>query len=187
VKGEPCKFVAGHSARVHRRQIVDGAKQCPRCSEWKPLADFNRAATRADGHDVYCRDCMSEKHRRYNAENRERRTAKAREFRAQRPDYQRQNVARWRERNYEHHLAQARIYAAARRARLRDQFVEDVDAFVVYDRDGGVCGICGDPVSREGFHVDHINPLALGGEHSYANVQVAHPSCNSRKRDRYAG
>lgn len=184
MKGEPCKFVAGHSARVRRRHIVDGTKQCPRCAEWKPLADFNRTATRPDGHDVYCRVCMSAKHRKWNQANRQQRTERAREFRASRPDYQRQNVARWRERNYEHHLAQARIYAAARRARLRDQFVEHVDAFAVYDRDGGICGICGDAVERSDFHVDHVIPLVRGGEHSYANVQVAHPSCNSRKRDK---
>jgi 5-methylcytosine-specific restriction endonuclease McrA len=27
-------------------------------------------------------------------------------------------------------------------------------------------------------------PLALGGEHSYANTQVAHPLCNLRKGSR---
>jgi 5-methylcytosine-specific restriction endonuclease McrA len=68
-----------------------------------------------------------------------------------------------------------------RRARLRGVKVENVDHAVVYERDGGVCGICGEPVDVTDFHVDHIVPIALGGEHSYANAQVAHPACNKRK------
>lgn len=183
-RGEPCKYVAGHAARVRIVPIVDGKKRCPKCDTDKPVADFNRSAGRPHGLDVYCRECMSDKHREYNRENREKRTIRARAWRAKNPDYQRENVARWREENYERHLAQARVYAATRRARARGQFIENVDAFVVYERDQGICGICGESVPRERFDVDHIVPLAKGGEHSYANVQAAHPSCNYSKRDR---
>jgi len=69
---------------------------------------------------------------------------------------------------------------ADRRARKHDRFVEHVDPMVVYARDEGLCGICGTTVYGE-FHVDHRIPLAKGGEHSYANVQVAHPTCNLTK------
>jgi len=31
--------------------------------------------------------------------------------------------------------------------------------------------------------IDHIVPLALGGEHAHYNVQAAHFMCNSEKRD----
>lgn len=31
------------------------------------------------------------------------------------------------------------------------------------------------------FTLDHVVPLARGGEHSYRNVKLAHPLCNSRK------
>ena len=59
--------------------------------------------------------------------------------------------------------------------------VERVDRLLVYARGGGLCGICGDAVSVTAFEVDHIVPLARGGEHSYANTQPAHPTCNRRK------
>jgi 5-methylcytosine-specific restriction endonuclease McrA len=36
-------------------------------------------------------------------------------------------------------------------------------------------------VPVEAFHVDHKVPLARGGEHSYENVQPAHPFCNGSK------
>lgn len=56
-----------------------------------------------------------------------------------------------------------------------------VDRQIVYERDEGICGICKESVDRDDFHIDHVIPLARGGKHSYADVQVAHPVCNSRK------
>ena len=32
--------------------------------------------------------------------------------------------------------------------------------------------------------LDHVIPIARGGEHSYANTQIAHLTCNIRKRDK---
>lgn len=75
-------------------------------------------------------------------------------------------------------------YEAMRRARKRGVFVEEVDRTVVLARYNGLCGICGDAVDPERFDVDHIIPLLVGGEHSYANTQPAHPSCNYRKPKR---
>jgi 5-methylcytosine-specific restriction endonuclease McrA len=71
-----------------------------------------------------------------------------------------------------------------RRARKRSAFIEYVDAQVVFERDEGICGICGNPVDHNDYHIDHIIPLARDGEHSYANTQVAHPACNHMKNCR---
>lgn len=60
----------------------------------------------------------------------------------------------------------------------------------IFVRDGWVCQLCGgliDPALQWPHLMsateDHIVPLNRGGEHSAANVQAAHYSCNSRKRD----
>lgn len=60
----------------------------------------------------------------------------------------------------------------------------------VFERDGYCCRLCGDPLdlSADVPHplapvIDHIVPLALGGEHAHYNVQAAHFMCNSEKRD----
>lgn len=58
---------------------------------------------------------------------------------------------------------------------------EDVEPLIVLELDDGVCGICGTDVDPFDFHIDHVIPLALGGEHSYANTQVAHSRCNKSK------
>ncbi len=75
----------------------------------------------------------------------------------------------------------ARRGQLARRARKAAAFVEHVDPLVLLDEHEGICGICLEPVDPADFHVDHIIPLARGGEHSYANTQVAHPICNVGK------
>ncbi len=69
----------------------------------------------------------------------------------------------------------------SRRAMKKEQFREYVDRGVVFRRDSGICGICGLAVNPDDWHLDHVIPLAQGGEHSYVNVQVSHPSCNIRK------
>ena len=74
----------------------------------------------------------------------------------------------------------ARRQGATRRARKEGAFVEDVDPAVVLKRDGGICGICREPITGA-WHVDHVVPLARGGEHSYRNTQAAHPLCNFSK------
>lgn len=68
-----------------------------------------------------------------------------------------------------------------RRVLVEERFVEHVDRAVVFQRDAGVCGLCGERVDPTDFHVDHIVPLSAGGEHSYANSQVSHPRCNRTK------
>jgi 5-methylcytosine-specific restriction endonuclease McrA len=56
------------------------------------------------------------------------------------------------------------------------------------DRDGWMCGICEGPVDKtlrwpdqQCQSLDHIIPLALGGEHTRTNSRIAHWLCNVRR------
>ena len=73
-----------------------------------------------------------------------------------------------------------------RRANKLGAFVEHVDRQQVFLNDNGVCQwqYCSEPspfVDPQDWHLDHITPLRKGGEHSYRNVQVTHPTCNLKK------
>lgn len=70
------------------------------------------------------------------------------------------------------------------RSRLLAAFIEDVDPDVLIVRDQGVCWICLGTVAPTEVSVDHVLPLSLGGEHSYANVRLAHTLCNVRRGTR---
>lgn len=54
----------------------------------------------------------------------------------------------------------------------------------VIERDGLVCGLCGDPVALEDVHIDHVQPRSLGGSNELENLQVAHSGCNMSKGNR---
>ena len=53
------------------------------------------------------------------------------------------------------------------------------------------CHICGEPIDYtlphldpRAFVIDHVVPLAKGGEDALSNVRAAHRECNSKKRAR---
>lgn len=86
-------------------------------------------------------------------------------------------------------------YKARRRARLKAAMVERFDPFDVFERDKWRCHICGikTPKRLRGTYednapeLDHVVPLAAGGEHSRHNTACACRKCNIEKADRPLG
>lgn len=72
-----------------------------------------------------------------------------------------------------------------RRPRIRrEQITSDLRAAVLF-RDGRVCGICKIEIANlDDLHIDHIIPVARGGETVLANLQPTHSLCNIRKGGR---
>ncbi len=64
----------------HRREDLSlrSMKACGRCGEEKPLIEFNRMNSSADGRHGYCRQCSAIYHRAYHAANWESQNAKCR-------------------------------------------------------------------------------------------------------------
>lgn len=89
------------------------------------------------------------------------------------------------------HRKRARVKEKVKRRRLvKATTVESVVSRLVFERDEWVCWICkeecsavydcNDPMSPT---LDHVTPLAKGGEHTYANIKTAHAWCNTMKSD----
>ena len=87
-------------------------------------------------------------------------------------------------------------YVQDRRARVADApESEPIDRRIVFTRDRWRCQLCGRSTpeslagtqSRQSPTLDHITPLSCGGSHTYANVQTACSSCNSKKRTKIKG
>jgi hypothetical protein len=182
-------------------------KRCTKCGREQPLDNFYAHSMGADGKRAACIPCELARNAAWRAANRDRHQVVRKAWRDANPDRQREATRAWTEANRERHLARTlawnranvetqrvaiqawrhanpaklRLYASTRRARMMDAFVEEVHPLVVLEMDDGICGICGHDVDPQDFQVDHIVPLARGGEHSYGNSQVAHSSCNMRK------
>lgn len=78
-----------------------------------------------------------------------------------------------------------------RRARMHNARIEEVDPLVIAKRDKYKCHICRKRVNMNldvqdmySPTMDHLIPISLGGDHSYANIRLAHRICNSRKGNR---
>ena len=78
------------------------------------------------------------------------------------------------------------------RARKAGVFYEPINVLTVFERDGWRCQICGvkTPKRLRGKNqdrspeLDHRIPLAMGGDHTYENVQCACRKCNLKKLDK---
>lgn len=98
--------------------------------------------------------------------------------------------AAWRAENPERAREIASRSRHARRANLRNAFVEEVSISYLLERDGWRCGICGKSIPKKALYpdplspsLDHVVPLAQGGKHEKRNAQAAHFMCNSTKSD----
>lgn len=87
-----------------------------------------------------------------------------------------------------------KAYDRTRRARINGAVVEKYKSEDIFERDGWRCQLCGKKINRKlksphlmSATIDHIVPLALGGNDTTKNVQAAHMVCNSSKRHKNIG
>lgn len=164
-------------------EVVDGRRVCPRCEQDVPLDEWGKG---------YCRACVAARMRERRAENPPPLVEKhpatcdacGETFMA--------DGRRWRYCSPEcfeayRHKANWK-HVTARRARERAVRVETFDRREVFERDGWMCALCGDPVDpdlawpdQRSASLDHRIPISRGGEHSRANAQTSHLGCNVRK------
>lgn len=62
----------------------------------------------------------------------------------------------------------------------RKKYSEDV-RWMIYNRAGGRCQLCGRKITYEELTLDHIVPLAMGGKDCVSNLQAADAACNGFK------
>lgn len=121
--------------------------------------------------------------RSYRKHAEERKAASAAYYRDNR-EHERRKAAEHRVALGDAALLRERETRARIRARRASVPYVRVDYRTILDRDGYVCGICGQPIepqSLDAVEFDHIVPIERGGAHLPENITVSHLSCNKRK------
>jgi 5-methylcytosine-specific restriction endonuclease McrA len=118
--------------------------------------------------------------RRYEATHRQDAAARSRKWREAHPEQVRAERKARLVANPEQNLLHGRLY----RARKAGVESDGHSRLEVFERDGGVCQMCGVVLDPENWHQDHIIPISAGGPDTLDNVQASCPPCNHRKGSR---
>ncbi len=86
----------------------------------------------------------------------------------------------------ENNRGKVRLYTRMANARRRSNGLRNPTAVVadLQNRQKGMCAICSVRLKGK-FHIDHIMPLARGGENLPRNLQLLCVPCNLSKRDKH--
>lgn len=83
--------------------------------------------------------------------------------------------------------------------KVRNALVDrDITLDKLYERDNGICYLCGKPCDKEDYvvrdgtiitgnnypSIEHVKPLSKGGKHEWKNIKLAHRICNTLKSNK---
>lgn len=156
------KYCPGECARLRKRQVE---------AEWR---ERNR--------DRYLAQ-QREKDRRYYQRNAEKRKAWERERYWQDPE-RRRAQARAYLKTEKGRASKARSHNKRKRL-LEGAVQEPYLRSEITERDNWTCYLCGGHIEPDDLHIDHIQPLSLGGHDTPWNVAATHAACNLSKRNRF--
>lgn len=205
--GRPCLECRAGMGRERRgRQTTDAESECTKCRRMLPLASFRKNPQGRPG--AWCDECREKRAERGVRPHRGARsrapaitcstcgtTKAAGEFgwqdaatgrrKTECKACSRRRISSWNKRNRARIRGGARVRNVTRRLRKRGVAgvvltTKDIDA--VLSKRGGACAYCGraDAV----LTVDHVRPLALGGDDRAENLEPACGPCNSSKAAR---
>ena len=182
-------------------------KRCTRCKQELDSTAFTHNAGTSDGHARHCRECESLDRQEYYARKPEKRKAqiqnnyqrhqeeiraKARAYYQSHREWALEYARAWATENRDKVAEYARDHraknpigyrAANQRRRLKEHNTDDGTVTVatlceLLSTWTGVCPIC---TKEAAPTIDHITPLARGGEHTLTNLQLMCGVCNSSK------
>jgi hypothetical protein len=190
---------AAQDRRAEANPPVAEQKCCSHCGETKAGTEFYSDPKRIDGLSSRCKVCTKALSNAWAAENRQRSRDKSSEWKKANPERKRSLDALWRRRNPERKRAndarfyrenkakgRQRLYAENRRA--RKQGAAGIVSKDIVQRllrlQRGKCACCKKTLGRN-YHLDHILPLVLGGQHDDRNLQLLRAKCNLQKNRKH--
>lgn len=175
---------------------ITPTKKCCKCLE---VLAINQFAIRADSgtRSSYCKACKKvltkesmkrwyQKHREavlernkaWRSRNLEKVRERSQAYYAANKETRRAYAKNWRKNNLEtvreqSHIKKDRIRKASTGVPVRKR--------EIYEREAGICWLCGKFLEYDDATTDHVVPLSRGGIHDPSNVRIACPTCNQKK------
>lgn len=179
-------------------------KTCNSCGEAKDTSEFYKAKRGIQGVEARCKGCRSEAGKSWYSQNRDSKKQTSDLWYLNNKDRRSEASRRWRTENADqmkqlisdHYHANKSDYRARdrrRRAMLAGVESEDYSTEQVWEKSQGECQVrrlCDGRTwelteyGRGGWVIDHIQPIARGGNDKLENVQLSCDSCNDSKGHR---
>ena len=177
-------------------------RECKVCHVLKPLSEYDRAPHLKEFRKYKCKACEGEYMRQRYQLKRDEIDAKKKTYRLANYEHvrkiERASERKWYENNKQRHHAWTNARNKVRRKTdpafqkkkcdlahihyLKKRYGSLVGLAALFDSQ---LGLCANPYCqtslKDGCHVDHIMPIALGGTNDLRNLQFLCPSCNHRK------
>jgi hypothetical protein len=168
-------------------------KRCSTCKEWKLYSEFSINRSQKDGHCARCKSCHREIDKERYRKNPEKERERVRKYREANPEKVKETQQKWLAANKEQRKEYRKEYEKEWRHKNKDhvykknrewakEHPEVFQANLAKRRALEISTSTTDPWELqqialfygdrpEGYHVDHIMPLALGGRHELSNLQ----------------
>lgn len=167
-------------------------KTCTKCNEIKDIDLFPNDKTKKDGKRPQCKVCVAKDRKVYNEKNKEKLRQYHKEYHKKNKDklseYHKDYLnnggrevrKKYRQEKKEKIKQLKRHNNALRKQIIKQSELTGQEYSIWINEQIKICAYCGIDCSSE-FHVDHIEPLVKGGEHTTSNFTIACPSCNTSK------
>lgn len=170
----------------------DGTRTCSQCEQRLPISEFHKDKTATGGRRSKCKKCRIEHVKDWYQENKERQSGKEK-------DRRRSNVEKYTEKealryikDREKRIGLATEHSHRRKARKLETVVEKgISKKALKKKFGTKCYYCkkemdfslgiGRKFNKDMATIEHLIPLARGGEHTWENIVLACRHCNISK------
>ena len=189
--GDP---LAGAYRMPHKKALdnEDGTRTCTKCEKRLPINNFHKDKTATGGVRATCKDCRIDHVKGWYQDNRERQAGKEKKRRlANEEKYTEKEKIRY-IKDREKRIELATEHSHRRKARKLETVIEKgISKKALKKKFGTKCHYCkkemdfsvgvGRKFNKDMATIEHLIPLARGGEHTWENTVLACRHCNISK------
>lgn len=170
----------------------DGTRTCSECEKRLPIKSFHKDKNASDGYRSKCKKCRLTMVNKWYFKDAAKRRKVASDARKKDPEKLRKRDMERYEKDREKRIALATEHSHLRKARKKNTKTErGISKLALKKKFGTKCYYCGKEMdfsvgagrkfNRDMATIEHLIPLARGGEHTFENTVLACRHCNISK------